>query len=198
MEGTQEALNVQHNGMLRGESRKSEESHSPSPKQTVYGQSRAIIEPTTGSKVAALAQGAPGGLSVTGVWCELPQQSLQQGEQRDQNGVLQCPRSNGVGAAGHSILPTSGNSSRLSGAGCWRGLLCPDREAGQSKEPAFKNLIDDSSKPTCATWVSQKGEPRDSAAGLNTSITARDSRDMEKGIDVTARSPPEQRGNGGA
>jgi len=164
---------------------------SPSPKQTVYGQSLANTVPTDGSDVAAWSQGAPTSIEVTGVWCELPQQ----GGEKHQDGVLQDPRSNGVSAAGHGILPTSGNNRLLSGVGCLRGLLCPDREAGQSKEVPFKNAVEASSKTTCVTWVPQKDELRDSTtAGMNPGITARDNRGMEQRIDRAAGSPPEQRG----
>jgi|ERR1711956_65022 len=190
MEGTDAALPFLHEG-------------SSSPKQTVHEHSVATTE-TAIDKVIASAQGAPGGSSVTGVWCELPQQSLQQAEEREpgsvlqntrSNGVLQHPRSIGVSADQHSILPMSGNSGLFSS--CW-GLLCPDPEAGQSKELPFKNVVECSSKPTCATGLSLKeelrdlAEPSDSGAGLNVGITAQDSRGMAPGNDVIPRRPPTQ------
>jgi len=186
MEGTDTALPFLHKG-------------SSSPKQTCHEGSRPTTETTTG-KVIAPAQDAAGGSSVTGVWCELPQQSRQQGGEREPGSVLQSTRSNGVlqhprpigvsaenhrnhsiSAENHSIiLPISGNGGLFSS--CW-GLLCPDLEAGQSKELPFKT-VDCSPRPTCATGVKLKdelrdlAEPSDSAAGLNAGITAQDSREM--------------------
>jgi len=198
MEDTRTALHVD-NGMLLGESRKSEWSASTGPEQTENGQLMATTEATNGSEVAALAQNAPGSSSVTGVWCELPQQSQQQGEERWQGGMLQhaCSqgvlqhlRSSGASAAQNSILQTTGNNSLLAGVGCWRGLLSPDREARQSKELACKGLVDGSSKATCATWVSRKDEPCYPAAGLNTGITAQDNRGTEPKINVSAENVP--------
>mmetsp|Transcript_113619 Transcript_113619/g.226101 ORF Transcript_113619/g.226101 Transcript_113619/m.226101 type:complete len:645 (-) Transcript_113619:69-2003(-) len=253
MESTREALDVEHQGVIRGESRKelrqltqkhiggrrsmlrtvhslipeieekeekdsndtqSSFERSTNPKQSVYGasvtptddskvttsaQSVANVAPTEGSESTSSAQGAPGSISVTGVWCELPQQTLQQGEEKQQDGLLQQSRSNssnGVGAARHGPLPTSGNYSLLSGVGCWRGLLRPDREAGQGNELPFRDIVDGSSKPNSATWVPQRNEPSNTTLGRNAGITAQDTGGTEHGIRVAnAGSPPGRGGN---